>query len=131
MATKHILKKVRQQAVVKFVGTGSANIDMNDLALADETFDAGNCSVTINTILYNSSNATTPVTIVRGANTVFQLFGNDNWFFSESHGFVDNENPSANIAVTIPAPGGTVILGLTKRVGFTPPDQQTLKDYEK
>jgi hypothetical protein len=36
--TKTILKKVRQQAVVKFVGDGTANVDCNiDVRLSDET----------------------------------------------------------------------------------------------
>jgi hypothetical protein len=39
-------------------------------------------------------------------------------------GFSDTSNSSANVVVTIPSPGGTVILGLTKEKGFVEPDQQ-------
>ena len=34
-----VLKKVRQQAVVKFIGSGMANVDLRaDLKRSDETF---------------------------------------------------------------------------------------------
>jgi hypothetical protein len=39
-------------------------------------------------------------------------------------GFSDSSNNTANISVTIPGSGGTVILGLTKAEGFTPPNDQ-------
>jgi hypothetical protein len=50
--TKSILKKVRQQAIVKFVGDGTANVDCNvDVRLSDETFIGyGNANLNINTI---------------------------------------------------------------------------------
>jgi len=44
-------------------------------------------------------------------------------------GFVDNENNSANIRVTLPATS-TLFLGLTKQ-GFNEPNNQALKDYQK
>jgi len=131
--TKTILKKVRQQAVIKFVGDGTANVDCNvDVRLSDETFSGyGNANLNINTIYYNQSNSSTPITITRNGGISFQLFGNDQWLLSQQSGFVDNANNGANIVVTIPAPGGTVILGLTKAGGYTPPDLQALKDYQR
>lgn len=125
--TKTILKKVRQQAVVKFVGDGTANVDLiADLTLADETpLDPANIRVNINSIYFNSTDSSAnPILIKRNASNVFILNGSDNWFFTQQSGFSDTSNNTANVVVTIPAPGGTVILGLTKENGFVEPDQQ-------
>lgn len=130
--SKFILKRVRQQAVVKFVGDGTANVDLvADLKLPDETVTdvANTVRVNINSVIFTNSNSTTPITIARNGNTVMQLFGNDNWSFNQMMGFVDNENNSANIRVTLPATS-TLFLGLTKQ-GFNEPNNQALKDYQK
>jgi len=125
--TKTILKKVRQQAVVKFVGDGTANVDLiADLTLADETpLDPANIRVNINSIYFNNSDSSAnPIFIKRDGSNVFILNGSDNWFFTQQSGFSDTSNNTANVVVTIPAPGGTVIIGLTKENGFVEPDQQ-------
>ena len=122
--TKTILKKVRQQAVVKLVGDGTANVDLiADLKLSDETVsNASNVKVNINSIYFNAD--TGPILVKRNNSNVMVLFGSDNWFFSQSSGFTDTSNNSANVVVTLPASGGTVILGLTKEAGFAEPEQQ-------
>jgi hypothetical protein len=122
--TKTILKKVRQQAVVKFVGDGTANVDLiADLKLSDETpLDPANIRVNINSLYFNTESG--PISIKRDTSNVYVLYGSDNWFFTQQTGFSDTSNNSANVVVTIPAPGGTVILGLTKERGFVEPDQQ-------
>lgn len=122
--TKTIVKKVRQQAIVKFVGDGTANVDLiADLKLSDETpLDPANIKVNINSIYFNNGNG--PITINRNNSNVLLLYGSDNWFFTAVSGFSDTSNSSANVVVTIPSPGGTVILGLTKEKGFVEPDQQ-------
>lgn len=124
--TKTVLKKVRQQAVVRFVGDGTANIDSNaDVALSDETFEGyANVNVNINAIIFSNGSSTTPITISRNGSIVLQLFGNDNWSFAQMNGFVLSDNNNANVSVTIPSPGGTVILGLSKNKGYREPDQQ-------
>lgn len=122
--TKTILKKVRQQAIVKLVGDGTANVDLiADLKLSDETVsNPANVKVNINSIYFNSD--TGPIVIKRNNSNVLVLFSGDNWLFSQASGFTDTSNSSANVVVTIPASGGTVILGLTKENGFNEPDQQ-------
>lgn len=122
--TKTIVKKVRQQAIVKFVGDGTANVDLiADLKLSDETpLDPANIKVNINSIYFNNDSG--PITINRNGSNVLLLYGSDNWFFTAVSGFSDTSNSSANVVVTIPSPGGTVILGLTKEKGFVEPDQQ-------
>jgi len=128
--TKTVLKKVRQQAVVKFVGDGTANVDLDvDLKLADETFlGYANTNVTINGMVWSATDsAANPVLIKRpftGAN-VAVLFGNDNWSLSQMFGFVDSSNSSSNIQITLPPAGGTLYLTLTKKNGYQEPDQQT------
>jgi len=130
--SKFIIKRVRQQAIIKFVGDGTANVDLvADLKLPDETVTnvANTVRVTINSVIFTNSNSTTPITIARNSNTVMQLFGNDNWSFNQMMGFVDNEAADANIRVTLPATS-TLYLGLTKQ-GFNEPNNQALKDYQK
>lgn len=126
--TKTILKKVRQQAFIELVGDGTANIDLNaDLALADETFlGYANANVNISSIVFSIGNTTNHATITRSGTTILRLWGNDNWPFSQQFGFVLNQNNTANISVTIPSDGGTVILGLTKVSGYREPDQQSV-----
>ncbi len=131
---KTVLKRVRQQGVVKFIGDaagGTANVELGaDLKTADETLDVANLQVTINTIYFNT-NGSAPVIVARNASNVIVVYGSDNWLFSQQSGFVDNANVGANIAVTIPSGGGTVILGLTKQKGFVEPDQQNLQPRQR
>lgn len=118
--TKTITKKVYGQAIVKFVGDGTSNVDLySDIKLNDETVTAGNLSVTINSITYSNGSSSAPIQILRNGTLVLQLFGNDNWYLAQSQGFSDTANASANIVVIVPSPGGTVYLGLTKAGGYT------------
>lgn len=128
--TVSVLKKVRQQAIVKFIGDGTGTLDIKDLAMSDETFAdyTGNANVTINSVLWSSSDQASPILIKRpasGANVMI-LHGNDNWSMTQMIGFVEAANSTSNVSVTIPATGGTVYLGLTKKNGFTEPNQQNL-----
>ena len=128
--TVTVLKKVRQQAVVKFIGDGTGTLDIKDLALADETFTnyTGGANVTINSVLWTSSDQNSPILIKRpasGANVMI-LHGNDNWSLSQMIGFVETANSTSNVSVTLPGTGGMVYLALTKNNGFTEPNQQIL-----
>lgn len=124
--TKTVVKKVRQQAFIKLVGDGTAVIDSNaDIALADETFEGySNCNVNINSIYFTNGSTTTPITVNRNSAVVLQLFGNDNWAYAQMSGFILAENNNSNISITIPSPGGTVIIGVSKVKGYREPDQQ-------
>ncbi len=127
--TKTILKKQRQQAVIQLVGDGTVNIDLNaDLALADETFlGYANANVNINSIVYSVPDYTGGGTFIKRNNSnVLIIYSNDNWTFSQQFGFVLNQNNTSNISVTIPSPGGTLFLGLTKAAGYQEPDQQSV-----
>ena len=129
--TTTYLKVVRGQAIVKVVGdSATATIDIgSNIKLADETFAGyGSANVTINSVLWSSTDVNAPILIKRPANgaNVMILHGNDNWSLSQMMGFVDSSNSTANIAITMPAGGGTVYLGLSKVDGYTPPNQQVL-----
>ena len=122
--TKTIVKKVRQQAVIKFIGDGQANIDLNaDLKTTDETFTGySNANVMITGMVWSTS--TGPITIKRphtGSNVLI-LYGTDNWSLNQSFGFYDTNNTNANINITMPAEGGTLYLTVSKKSGYTPPD---------
>lgn len=129
--TTTYLKVVRGQAIVKVVGdSATATIDIgSNIKLADETFAGyGSANVNINSVLWSSTDVNAPILIKRPANgaNVMILHGNDNWSMSQMMGFVDSSNSTANIAITMPAGGGTVYLGLSKVDGYTPPNQQVI-----
>ena len=130
MGSKTVLKKTRQQAIVKLVGTGSYTITPLDVKLADETVASnGNVTMNINSVIYSLVGASAS-TVARGATTVMELTGNDNWSFSQMMGFVENESNASNITVTLNG-GGMIYMGITKSDGFTEPNNQALKDYQK
>ena len=125
-----VLKKVRQQAVVKIVGDrstgssdGTANIGPLELKLTDETLDQPNIRMNITGIMWSAPD-TIPIVITRNNSTTMILNGNDNWSTSQMFGFADTSNNNANITVTMPA-NSTIYLHISKTAGFIEPDQQT------
>lgn len=122
--TKTVVKKVRQQAVVKFVGDGQANIDLDaDIKTSDETFlGYANANVMITGMIW-STVGNSPITIKRpftGANTIV-IWGTDNWSLTQSFGFYDTNNTNANINITMPPEGGTLFLTVSKKTGYREP----------
>jgi hypothetical protein len=121
----HILKKVRQQAVVQYVGSGSTTIDLASLALPDETFDRANSKVTLAHVYFHfASNGT----IARASgNTILEFAAGamDNWDFAGQGGYVLNQDANANVVVNMGASAGTVILTLHKSSGYAEPNNQT------
>lgn len=130
--TRTILKKVQQQAVVKFVGDGQANIDLAELKTNDETFQGyANANVNINSVIWSIPDGTNTL-IKRDGSNVLVLYGNDNWTFTQAYGFADTSNNTANINITLPTGGGTLILGVTKTAGYVPTTpKQTLESWQK
>lgn len=122
--TKTVVKKVRQQAVVKFVGDGQANIDLDaDIKTSDETFlGYANANVMITGMIWSTA-GNSPITIKRpftGANTIV-IWGTDNWSLTQSFGFYDTNNTNANINITMPPEGGTLFLTVSKKTGYREP----------
>ncbi len=126
MATiRTILKKVGQQAVVKIVGDGQANITSADLAIADETIDQPNVQMNITGVMW-STPGSIPIVVSRGGTAILYLNGNDNWSMTQTMGFSDTANNNANIFVAMPA-NSLVYFTISKPAGFIEPDQQTKK----
>ena len=123
--TRTILKKVRQQAVVKIIGDGLANITSVDLAVADEIVDQPNVQMNITGAMW-STPGSTPIVVSRNNTVILYLNGNDNWSMTQMMGFADTSNNSANISVTMPA-NSLVYFTISKPAGFTEPNQQIKK----
>ena len=131
--TRSILKNVRQQAVVKFIGNGISNIDLRaDLTQSEETFQGfGNTNVTIKTVMYSTTDsASSPILIQRGVNAtvatnVMILYGTADWELDQGAGFVDDTNANSNVTVILPAAGATLYLVLGKTSGYIGPNLQT------
>ena len=133
--TKTILKNVRQQAVVKFIGSGYANLDLRaDLTQPEETFQGfALTNVTIKTVMWSTSDASAaPILIQRGvsaasATNVMILYGGaSTWDLSQDSGFVDNVGADSNVTVFIPPAGGMVYMVLGKTSGYIGPDFNAL-----
>ena len=132
--TTPILKNVRQQAVVKFIGSGIANVDLRaDLKRSDETFRGfANTNVTIQSVIWSTDGATSaPILVQRGANSaiatnVMILYGGaSEWELSQDSGFVDTVGSNSNVTVILPAGGAMLYLVLGKTAGYVGPDLQT------
>jgi hypothetical protein len=120
---KTVLKKVRQQAVVKMVGDGSSAITSADLKLTDETVDQPNVQINITGMMWSTD--ALPIIVSRGGSNILYLNGNDNWSLTQMFGFSDTSNANANISVTLPA-NSTIYLHLSRPAGFIEPNQQIL-----
>jgi len=133
--TTTILKNVRQQAVVKFIGNGIANVDLRaDLTKSDETFQGfPNVNVTIKTVMWSTTDSVSaPILVQRGVNAtvatnVMILYGGAaDWELDQGAGFVDSVGANSNVTVIIPPSGGMVYLVLGKTTGYLGPDYQAL-----
>jgi len=133
--TTTILKNVRQQAVVKFIGSGIANIDLRaDLTKSDETFQGfANANVTIKTIMWSTTDsASAPILVQRGVNAtvatnVMILYGGaSDWELDQGAGFVDNVGANSNVTVILPSQGGMLYLVLGKTTGYLGPQLNAL-----
>ena len=132
--TTTILKNVRQQAVVKFIGSGTANVDLRaDLTQPEETFQGfGNVNVSIKTVMWSTTDSVSaPILVQRGVNAtvatnVMILYGGaSDWELDQGAGFVDDVGASSNVTVILPPSGGMLYLVLGKRSGYLGPDFQT------
>lgn len=123
MAARYvILKKNRQQAVVKVLGQGQVTIPLSDLRLDDETLASPEAAITFmywNTAPTSGFN----INITRGGTVVYYLTGGDNWNLSQGTGFVDNEFADQDIVVDLINDNGTLILCLNKS-GYQEPETQ-------
>lgn len=122
MANKYILKKTRRQAAVKVTGTGSATIELADVAYADQSVTSANAVLTISDIAYDVGNS---ANVSRNGNLVLALnAGQGELNLTDSIGVVLDEKANCNVIVNLGAIEGTIILQFTKGEGFNDPDRQ-------
>lgn len=129
---KTIVKKTRQQAVVRFLSSisGTANITLADLALNDETVDNANAKVSISGCYFNTDGISTVSR--NGGNVLILPTGPADWDFAQAWGFRLDEGANANARIDVSMSGsGTLILVLSKYGGFASPDQQTLQPRDR
>lgn len=121
MAARYVvLKKTRQQANVKVIGTGTVTIPLSDFALADETPVTPEANITF--LYWNvPSLAGNFIEIVRGGVTTQYLTGGDNWNLSQGTGITDTENSTDAIVVNITGGSGTLIFSVNK-AGWSVPE---------
>jgi len=122
--TTTVLKNVRQQATVKMIGDGQANITSLTLKLSDDTLDQPNVQMNITGLVWSTSGST-PIIITRNGNVTAYLHGTDNWSLSQMFGISDTVSNNANISLALPA-NATIYLTISKPAGFIEPNQQIL-----
>ena len=123
MAARYvILKKSRQQVVVKVLGQGQVTVPLSELKLDDETPILPKAAITF---MYWNITPTSgySINITRGGSVIHYLTGGDNWNLSQGTGFVDNEFEDQDIIVDILNDNGTLILCLNKS-GYQEPETQ-------
>lgn len=131
MADKRILKITKRQAAVAIVGTGTATINIFELAhpgpnaLTDtQVVTPANVQLTISDIAYDVGNA---ANITRNGNLVFACnAGQGELNLTDSFGVVLNDQANANVVVNLGAAEGTMIIQFTKGSGYNDNDRQNL-----
>lgn len=110
---KTILKNTPIHTVIKIMGAGTETINLaTDLLYTNQT--AGTPTVNVSAIHWSVAGST-EATITRNSVVQWRLVGA---FSHNFNGFSDISENTANIVVTIPAGGGTVILELLKINGY-------------
>lgn len=114
--TKVVMKVTETTANVKIVGTGTEVINLaTDLIAPTQILDG---TVRVG-IMFIQWTAGTSITISRGIEPIYELFGATGIFdLSGYNGMLDVQNQSDNITVNI-AGGGSVLINLRKISGYT------------
>lgn len=123
MANKHILKNTRRQAAVKVHGTGSATINIYELAYADQTVTEANLELTITDAAFMTLSAGN---VTRDGNLILVMPSDsaDSFNFTADLGVALNEKANANVVVNLGASEGVCILQFTKGAGYNDPNRQ-------
>lgn len=123
MADKHILKNTRRQAAVKVHGTGSATINIYELAYADQTVTEANLEL----MLTDASFMTTANgNVTRNGNLILVMPSGsaDTFNFTADIGVNLNEKANANVVVNLGGTEGVCILQFSKGAGYNDPNRQ-------
>jgi hypothetical protein len=124
MASRYVvLKKTRQQAVVKVVGSGPVTIPLSDFKLDDETLVAPKAAINYMAWATPSASIECHIVITRGGLDIYDVSGNSEWNIAQFTGFVDTENSDSDITVDFRGDSGSIIMIFTKS-GYKEPDTQ-------
>lgn len=123
MADKHILKNTRRQAAVKVSGTGSATINIYELAYADQTITTANLELMITDAAFTTTSAGN---VKRNGNLILVLPSGsaDTFNFTADIGVNLNEQANANVVVDLGSTEGVCILQFSKGAGYNDPNRQ-------
>ena len=122
MANAYILKNTRRQAAVKVTGTGTANVNLWDVAYSDQVVTPANVILAITDVYYDVANS---ANIKRNANLVLSVnAGTQMCAFSQSFGYALDEQANANVLVNLGAVEGTMIIQFSKTAGYNDPNRQ-------
>jgi hypothetical protein len=122
MANAYILKNTRRQAAVKITGTGTANVNLWDVAYSDQTVVPANVILAITDVYYDVANS---ANIKRNANLVLSVnAGTQMCAFSHTFGVALDEQANANVLVNLGAVEGTMVIQFSKTAGYNDPNRQ-------
>lgn len=120
MARYKIMKKTRQQATIKILGTGEVTIPLLELGLLDETPVVPKVGITG---AYWTISGAGMINVSRGADIVLSLSYGDNWILSQNTGTVEDEFPDQDLTFDIQNGTATIIITVNKS-GWNVPDTQ-------
>lgn len=110
------IKKTTTTAVVKFVGDGTATVNLSsDLFAQNQGLSGDPVKVHISGVLF-STQTTNNVKVTRNSIDVLSVYGNGDWNID---GFSLTEQEASNISVNLGS-GGSLVLELKKVLGYTP-----------
>ena len=123
MADKRIIKNTRRQAAVVVTGTGTATINIYEVAYSGQTVDAANVQLDITDVMFSTI---TTGNVTRDSNVIISFPANMAAMFniSQQMGVSLNDKNSANIVVNLGASEGTVLLQLSKTAGYIDQNRQ-------
>lgn len=140
--SKTILKNTKRQAVVKLVGSGSANVSIYEVAyvgantqltgssirLHDQSVTPANVQLTITDLFYDCASAGN---ITRNGNVVWYLNpGTGTFNFTQEIGAALDESANANVVINLGA-DSSLLIGFTKGTGYNDIDIQNFQDFQK
>lgn len=123
MADIHILKNTRRQVAVKVSGTGSATINVANLAYPDQTVTTANLELMLTDASFMTLAAGN---VTRNGNLILVMPAGaaDTFTFTNDLGVALNERANTNVVVNLGGSEGVCILQFSKGAGYNDPDRQ-------
>lgn len=127
---KTVLKKSKQQGIVKIVGEGNVTISPYDIVHTSQTVDMPNVLWPITSIVFNVKGDTT---FTRNGNAIIELNGATygSWDLAQVMGCSLTDDSNANVSISLTTGMNTIIIAFSKPSGFTETNQQTLQPKDR